>query len=51
MKSEKNQPQNIPPLEKLLKRFRRNVSLETLENLVSSIPNRVKMSIIVGEII
>ena len=42
MKSEKNQPQNIDQLEKLLKRSWINISLETLENLVSSMPNRVK---------
>jgi len=42
MKSEKNQPQNIAELEKLLKTSWRNISLETLENLVSSMPNRLK---------
>jgi len=41
-KSEKNQPQNIAESEKLLKTSWRNISLETLENLVSSMPNRLK---------
>ena len=36
MKSGKNQPQNVAQLEKLLKRSWRNISLETLENLVSN---------------
>ena len=34
--------QNIAELEKLLMRFMRNIRLETLEILVSSISNRVK---------
>ena len=42
MKSEKDQPKNIADLEKLLQRAWKKIKLDTLENLVKSMPDRVK---------
>ena len=42
MKSEKDQPKNIADLEKLLQRAWKKIKLDTLENLVKSMPDRVR---------
>ena len=42
MKSEKDQPKNIADLEKLLQRAWNKIKLDTLENLVKAMPDRVR---------
>ena len=42
MKSEKKQMQTIMELESLLQKLWRNIKLETLENLIRSMPDRVR---------
>ena len=42
MKSEKDQPKNIADLEKLLQGAWKKIKLDTLENLVKSMPDRVR---------
>ena len=42
MKSEKKQPRTIMELESLLQKLWSKIKLETLENLIRSMPDRVR---------